>query len=169
MKKRIENSKGGFTLVELVIVVALLAIIAAIIIPTVTNIVNTANVNTDNSNAQQIEMSLKNAHAQVVGKTYESGSALASLAGTGTSGSKITADTQVQEVLKAVGANPQNDGTNYTLKTANYGYFYSKTTQKVCAGKKKDDADVKAALGADDGAPLQPTTKVGDMGYTSWN
>ena len=56
MKK---NNKKGFTLVELVIVVAVMAILVAVAIPTVQSIVGTAETNVKATNAQTIESMLK--------------------------------------------------------------------------------------------------------------
>ena len=56
MKK---NNKKGFTLVELVIVVAVMAILVAVAIPTVKSITGTAQNAVDNSNAQALESVIK--------------------------------------------------------------------------------------------------------------
>lgn len=56
MKK---NNKKGFTLVELVIVVAVMAVLVAVAIPTVSSIVGTAEANVAATNAQTIESMLK--------------------------------------------------------------------------------------------------------------
>lgn len=58
-----KQSKKGFTLVELVIVIAILAILAAVAIPVVTSIVKTANDNTFISNAQTMDIAVKEAAA----------------------------------------------------------------------------------------------------------
>ncbi|HEX2939194.1 MAG TPA: prepilin-type N-terminal cleavage/methylation domain-containing protein [Ruminiclostridium sp.] len=63
LKKK--TNKKGFTLVELVMVVALIAILAAIAVPTVSNVIDTANKNVDLSNAQTIELTLKTADAEI--------------------------------------------------------------------------------------------------------
>lgn len=60
MKK---NNKKGFTLVELVIVVAVMAILVAIAIPTVSSITGSAKGSVYNSNAKTIESMLKLAQA----------------------------------------------------------------------------------------------------------
>lgn len=64
-----KTNKKGFTLVELVIVIAILAVLAAIAIPTVSNVIDTANKNVDIANAQTIELTLKTADAEMTTKT----------------------------------------------------------------------------------------------------
>ena len=56
MKK---NNKKGFTLVELVIVVAVMAILVAVAIPVVGNITSKAQTNVNSSNARTIESMIK--------------------------------------------------------------------------------------------------------------
>ena len=60
MKK---NNKKGFTLVELVIVVAVMAILVAVAIPTVSSISKSATDSVNNSNARTIESMIKLAEA----------------------------------------------------------------------------------------------------------
>ena len=48
------NTKKGFTLIELIIVVAILAVIAAIAIPSVAGLIDKANVSADKSNANEM-------------------------------------------------------------------------------------------------------------------
>ena len=62
MKK---NNKKGFTLVELVIVVAVMAILVAVAIPTVSGITKTAKENVFKSNCQTIESMLKLEEAEL--------------------------------------------------------------------------------------------------------
>ena len=63
MKK---NNKKGFTLVELVIVVAVMAILVAIAIPTVGAITGKAKTAVDDSNAKTLESMIKLAEAEAV-------------------------------------------------------------------------------------------------------
>ena len=66
-----KNSKKGFTLVELVIVIAILAILAAIAIPVVNSIINTASKNAALSNADSIELAIKECQAHIVSRNSE--------------------------------------------------------------------------------------------------
>lgn len=54
-----KNNKKGFTLVELVIVVAVMAVLVAVAIPTVSSIVGTAEESVAESNAKVIESMIK--------------------------------------------------------------------------------------------------------------
>lgn len=54
-----KKNKKGFTLVELVIVVAVMAVLVAVAIPTVTSITKTAKETVAKTNAQTIESTLK--------------------------------------------------------------------------------------------------------------
>lgn len=67
----VKTSKKGFTLVELVVVIAILAILAAIAIPVVNSIINTASKNGALSNAQTIELAIKEAQADIASKNTE--------------------------------------------------------------------------------------------------
>ncbi|MBR4866608.1 MAG: type II secretion system protein [Clostridia bacterium] len=64
MKK---NNKKGFTLVELVIVVAVMAILVAVAIPTIGSIRSSAQSSVDNSNAQTVESIIKLAYSEQTG------------------------------------------------------------------------------------------------------
>ncbi len=65
MKK---NNKKGFTLVELVIVVAVMAVLVAVAIPTVKSVVGTAEDAVDKTNARTIESQIKLELADQVSK-----------------------------------------------------------------------------------------------------
>lgn len=61
-----KKTKKGFTLVELVIVVAVMAILVAVAIPTVSAITGTARKNVADTNAQTIESMIKLGEAEYV-------------------------------------------------------------------------------------------------------
>ena len=56
-----EKSKNGFTLTELVIVIAVLSVLAAIAIPVITTSINSAKLSVMESNAATVEMLIKEA------------------------------------------------------------------------------------------------------------
>ena len=51
-------NKKGFTIVELVIVIAVVAILAAVLIPTFVSVVNKANVSNDTALVKNINITL---------------------------------------------------------------------------------------------------------------
>lgn len=61
-----KKTKKGFTLVELVIVVAVMAVLVAVAIPTVSAITGTAKENVKATNAQTIESMIKLKEAEIV-------------------------------------------------------------------------------------------------------
>ena len=70
-KSEVKNSKKGFTLVELVVVIAILAILAAIAIPVVNSIINTSSKNGALSNADTIELAVKECQADIAAQNTE--------------------------------------------------------------------------------------------------
>lgn len=70
-KAELQNSKKGFTLVELVVVIAILAILAAIAIPVVNSIINTATKNGAESDGQSIELAIKEAQSYIASGSTE--------------------------------------------------------------------------------------------------
>jgi prepilin-type N-terminal cleavage/methylation domain-containing protein len=51
---RSRKNKKGFTLIELVVVIAILGILAAILVPVISGFIETANQATDNANARLV-------------------------------------------------------------------------------------------------------------------
>lgn len=60
-----KNNKKGFTLVELVVVIAILAILAAIAIPVVASTIKSSQVSSAKSNAQTVELAIKEAKSAI--------------------------------------------------------------------------------------------------------
>lgn len=61
-----KNNKHGFTLAELVVVIAILAILAAIAIPSMISIIYSAGDNVQKNNADEINKACKNYYAMVM-------------------------------------------------------------------------------------------------------
>ena len=49
------KNKRGFTIVELVIVIAVVAVLAAVMIPTFSSIIRNANISSDTQTAREID------------------------------------------------------------------------------------------------------------------
>lgn len=78
-----KKTKKGFTLVELVIVVAVMAILVAVAIPTVASITGSAQDSVDKTNAKTIESMIKLAEANSAGASEDATKIAESLANAG--------------------------------------------------------------------------------------
>jgi len=122
MKK---NNKKGFTLVELVIVVAVMAVLVAVAIPTVSSITNSAKNAVDDSNARTIESVLKLAEANAVRTT---------------DGAVTLTGAEMETALDAakLGITGARDASgNVTSKN----FYYNPTTGVVKSGTSAPSAD----------------------------
>lgn len=113
-----KNSKKGFTLVELVVVVAILAIIAAIAIPVVSSIINSSSKSAAESNAQTIELAIKEAQSDVSSRNQETYGTLAT-----------TNAIKVKDVAEKKSIASAFELKNYNNKT--YAPVWDKTISKV--------------------------------------
>ena len=101
------KSKKGFTLVELVVVIAILAILAAIAIPIVSNTIDSSTKSAGATDAQTIELALKEAHAQIISgdKSYYTAAA-----------NTEVKDVYTKKSLKNIPDTKTIGSTTYTLK-----------------------------------------------------
>lgn len=149
-----KNSKKGFTLVELVVVIAILAILAAIAIPVVSSIINTASRNGALSDAQTIELAIKECQADIAARNDEvyngtsnyidaTGSQKTLPYASKNSTTKIT-------VIDVAGAKAINDafGT-VTYNGADFDPYWDKDADKCVYLCTKADANGKVVVDAE--------------------
>lgn len=110
MKK---NNKKGFTLVELVIVVAVMAILVAVAIPTIGSVTGKAKMSVYNSNAKTIESMLKLAQADA-----------------DTGDATITVDYKTVLEDAKLGIKAASDGDSYAK------FYFNPTTMTVSVAEK---------------------------------
>ena len=69
MLKNLREKKGGFTLVELIVVLVILAILAAILVPTLIGYINQANSEKDYATAQTVRVAAQAVEDDNYGRT----------------------------------------------------------------------------------------------------
>lgn len=127
--KLTNNSKKGFTLIELVLTIAVLAILAAIAIPTVLSILHSARESADLSNANELENAIKTYIARRESNTDSS----------------VTYGDTVFVALEAVGVE-----TPLICKQPNYHFYYNADTQNVICAASQDEAGTGYVLLTED-------------------
>ena len=140
MKK---SNRKGFTLVELVVVIAIIGILAAILVPTMMNYVKKAKLKSANSNAKLIYTTANNCAADMIvdGKAVTSGAV-----GPKTISSMATGNEIEKEVNKALKDNGDSAGVGYFVVGTDGGIEYAQwgdgtdTTKAVMLGQYPDPA-----------------------------
>lgn len=140
--------KKGFTLIELVIVIAVIAILAAILIPTFGKIIDSAKFSADTSSARSMSMLTKD--AAINGATYEE-QALDTNGNPKVVDGKpvmITYKYNMNEVPQVVKFLKQN-GYDLVPTSKNTSYWYNRSTGDVQIAKDTDafsEENTNAAL-----------------------
>lgn len=152
------KNKKGFTLVELVIVIAVLAIVAGIAIATVPNVIKNANASADKSNAQTIEMAIKTFESENLSYNTNPSEGVDKIMGGNAGNMDATTDKKIGDLLKVYGVNPESvglaSGTNLK-QGSDFHYYIHKTLGTVVAAEKAPDdyKEIKASslISIDDG------------------
>lgn len=121
------TNKKGFTLVELVVVIAVLLILAAIAIPTVSGIIDKANRATDEANAKSIETAIKYAITQnEISKNDAT----------------YTAVSDIKGALQLSGSST----SILTCKRNGYSFYYDNANGSVVSASTKPDSAVNGGV-----------------------
>ncbi len=138
--KLILACKKGFTLVELLVVMAIIAIIAAIFIPNVIGFMRDSKISAANANAKTIHSTAIAYVQQECGK----GKTVSSEAGTGTSG--CMKDLLSHDFLGnwAFVVSPTGDGVTYALWSREVKVS---TTDKQLSSDDQEDMSLKEMVG----------------------
>lgn len=137
MKKLMKKGKSGFTLVELVIVIAILAIVAAIAIPTAANVIGNANKAADNSNAQAIEMAIKECQAE--GVAYNTNPSNTFKTVSDNYNDTTAPKKKVVDLLATYGVS----SATLTAKQSNFKFYYDSSSGKVTAANANPGTQIE--------------------------
>ena len=125
MIKKVREEKGGFTLAELLIVVAIIAVLVAIAIPVFTSALHNSKAAADEANCRAVYADLQADYlANTNAEWYKSAQTTGMDGKTGISGTTVTfSDGQVQDLSDACGSAASNftpdHGWNVTYECNN--------------------------------------------------
>lgn len=135
------KKKGGFTLVELIVVLVILAILAAILVPTLLGYINQANTEKDYSTAQTVRVAAQSVESDLYGRDKANAPAQIKLDTATKSGQSVAnlAGVTVDSAVFNTNAGKVTDGTvtisghHYNYDSATNTWTASDTEQKVTA------------------------------------
>lgn len=120
-----KKNKKGYSLIELIVVIAIIAILVGIAAPVTINLVNKANVSADKATAEAI----KNGIAIHVAEE--------AVAGTSTDVNATNLNGIIEEHV---------DGVNLTPRQGGMAYYYSRETGEVIVDKAAEPDTAKADI-----------------------
>jgi len=164
------NRQRGFTMIEMIGVLAVIAILASIVAPKIFDAIRDSKVNTFASNIQAVQTAVANYYKDV-GSFPSSGAKLISDTATGWKGPYL--DKQVSDMFSSLPLTSVALSSETISATANFdidgnapavGDYSSKTTMSQLSFVGMAVADAKAVSGAIDG----DDAKTGDANGNKW-
>lgn len=133
MLKNLKEKKGGFTLVELIVVLVILAILAAILVPTLIGYINRANSEKDYATAQTVRVAAQAEADQLYAENNNTAPDAATINGKKDDILKLAGvdASQVSAIeVKGLGANNNITGMTVTINNHTYTLADNKWTAK---------------------------------------
>ena len=132
MFRRVRKKKNGFTLIELIIVIAIIAILATLLLPKLGMVKENTNKTADISNAREIaEAALESLSANKINTGYDTWTEL--------NGSSASAGTVKEEVQNFIQKVPKTKSKTITGVNHNSNFYvYIGTSGEVKVAVKED-------------------------------